>query len=233
MPRNHASPRFRSGRPPRSDVAISASGRKTSGYVFAETASASTRTRHLTPAHEREQRRRSEERGPWVELVEDRLAEQKRRHADLSAAIARRRRDAFTDASVATRRRASRHRARPSSSATRARSSPAAADEEEQRLRERRILVEEAAVRPQPRRHSVPVAVVLVDVAERPVRERPALREQRAHDEEQRAAGGDAERVARAPQRRSLFYSMSNHIAKSVNWMPEISSSATSTIVRR
>ena len=32
-------------------------------------------------------------------------------------------------------------------------------------------------------------------------------------------------------QRRSLFDSMSNHIAKSVNWLPAISSSATSTIV--
>jgi len=36
---------------------------------------------------------------------------------------------------------------------------------------------------------------------------------------------------APAPQRRSLFDSRSNHIAKSVNWLPEIRSSATRTIV--
>ena len=35
----------------------------------------------------------------------------------------------------------------------------------------------------------------------------------------------------RPAQRRSLFDSMSNHIAKSVNWLPEIRSSATRTIV--
>src|SRR6185436_12078879 len=37
--------------------------------------------------------------------------------------------------------------------------------------------------------------------------------------------------LADPAHRRSLFDSMSNHIANSVNWLPEISSSATRTIV--
>ncbi len=37
--------------------------------------------------------------------------------------------------------------------------------------------------------------------------------------------------LRKRPQRRSLFDSMSNHIAKSVNWEPKISKSATSTTV--
>ena len=222
MPRNHASPRFRSGRPPRSHVAISASGRKTSGYVFAETASASStyavpsrrRTNASSAAAARNAGHGSNSsKIDWPSRSGVTPTVTRRDREAAPRCVHRRERRDEED-----ERAGAEHDHRP---APRVRVAPRQpADEEEQRLRERRVLVEEAAVRPQPRRHPVAVAVVLVDVAERPVRERPALREQRAHDEQQRAAGGDADRVARAPQRRSLFDSMSNHIANSVNCEP-------------
>jgi hypothetical protein len=48
---------------------------------------------------------------------------------------------------------------------------------------------------------------------------------------QKRVSQGSNPRRYGPPQRRSLFDSMSNHIANSVNWLPAIRSSATRTIV--
>ena len=64
-------------------------------------------------------------------------------------------------------------------------------------------------------------------IRQRGERHRNANRDAQRERREEPPRRGDAEQ----PQRRSLFDSMSNHIANSVNCEPEIRSSATSTIV--